>query len=106
MKFHPGPHTRGFKREISDTAFRAALEALGDPAVPRSMRAVALPGGTYQQCIQNVLDSDLSFRAYLGRAVGMTYGLRGLCAKLGCEYTSDREKTIDGLIKTLKAKYP
>ncbi|HUW58546.1 MAG TPA: hypothetical protein VMZ92_18060, partial [Planctomycetota bacterium] len=96
----------GFKRDLSDEAFRALLEALGDPTVPRSMSAIALPGTTLEECIRNVLDSDIGVREYLDRAVGGGYRLRGVCQKLGCTFTNDYEQTVGGLLKTLKEKHP
>ncbi|HUW57245.1 MAG TPA: hypothetical protein VMZ92_11480, partial [Planctomycetota bacterium] len=95
VKFHAGPHLRGFKRDLSDDAFRAVLQALGDPTVPRSMSAFALPGGSFEECVQNLLDSDLTVREYVRRAVGDGYRLPRLCQGVGSKYTrGDYEQTI------------
>ncbi|MHC4716170.1 MAG: hypothetical protein ACYS5V_04315, partial [Planctomycetota bacterium] len=105
VRFHGGPHVRGFTREIPDKAFRAALEALGERAVVGSVRAVAVPGGTFEECIRNILDSDVSFRTYVFRAVRGGYRLRGLCRKFGSAYTQDFDRTLAGLIEALREKY-
>ncbi|HUV37995.1 MAG TPA: hypothetical protein VMY39_00200, partial [Planctomycetota bacterium] len=106
VRFQSGPHTFGFKRDVSDAAFRAALEALGDPGVPRSMSAIPLPTGTLEQCIQDLLDADVTLHDYLRRALGGGYRLRGLCQKLGVRQSKSDKETIDALIEMLKEKYP
>ena len=106
VRFHAGPHLRGFKREVSDAAFRAVLDALGETTVVRTMSVLCLPGRTYDKAAASIIASDLTLRDFLKRAVGGRR-LRTVCLKLGCPYLrNDEAKTIDGVVEYLKDKYP
>ena len=105
LKFHTGPHPLGFRRELSDAAFRKVLEAMGK----RDIRCLGIATGSLDGWVQDVLNSDITVRHFFARlngygGFGARWQVQPICKKLDITYHPDWEQVVEEILKRFGAE--